>query len=212
MSDPTLALSEDVTLAWYAGADGLPLQQTLPLVFRHIIERLEPSSVWFFGGSGGGFASLYYASKVPNSAALVWNPQTDILEYNPNHVLKYAQTAFGCGSYQEARAVLSERVETQLNPSCKVIYLQNSTDWHVKRHLEPLFERMGLPPRSDVFSGLVRDGFYLHMGAWGMGHAAPPKPALTFILRALLPATEDLFEDDGARIRAAMDGAFEQVD
>jgi len=215
VSDTTLSLSNDITLSWYAGADGIPLQDILPQIFRHIIDELEPSSVWFFGGSGGGFASLYYANSIPESTALVWNPQTDIIEYNSSHVLKYAEVAFGINNGdKDAFFQLSQRINTRIplsegNQKCRIIYLQNRTDWHVGRHLEPFLKRMSLPVQTWPFSGFVGKNFYLYIGDWGVGHAAPPKPALKIMLNELLTGKQDPFCGNGESIYKAIRSAFE---
>lgn len=86
LSDPTLYLDPDLKLAWYAGSSGWDLQSLLKCVLRKIATVARSNDLIFFGGSGGGFASLYCAASFPGSLALVWNPQTDIGAYSPPHV------------------------------------------------------------------------------------------------------------------------------
>src|SRR5699024_1872257 len=96
VSDPSLVLDEDLMLAWYAGNSHQPnLQEILTDVLRKIAEDLESKKVVFFGGSGGGFASLYFAGQFENSLALVFNPQTNIAKYSERAVRAFAMKSFG---------------------------------------------------------------------------------------------------------------------
>lgn len=212
VNDPTITLTADLTLSWYAGSGDVKLQNILPSVFDRIIEELEPSSVIFFGGSGGGFASLYYANKVKDSIALVWNPQTDILSYNPPHIRAYAAAAFGIDNDADL-GLLADYVDTKLpfdgsNQRCKIIYLQNGSDGHVKLHLNRMLKRMGLPERAFPFDGMMGDDFFLYIGDWGQGHAVPPKHVLTALLERLLADPKRAFSDDGAALSATLREAF----
>ena len=59
ISDPMLYLDPDLKLAWYAGSAGWNFQAEMKRVLRKIIAVALTADVVFFGGSGGGFASLY---------------------------------------------------------------------------------------------------------------------------------------------------------
>lgn len=134
VSDPTLHLHPDLKLGWFAGCDGLALQQVLPVLLDKIIAASGANDVICLGGAGGGFASLYYSARIPGSIALVWNPHTDIIRYNPPHVAEYAGVAFGLESYEAAAAGLGSHIETDLtrlyDGACynKILYLQNNSD------------------------------------------------------------------------------------
>src|SRR5690625_1142090 len=78
ISDPSLTLDDELLLAWYAGNYRQPnLQKSFVRIFKKILTSLQSRRTVFFGGSGGGFASLYFAGHFQNSLALVFNPQTD---------------------------------------------------------------------------------------------------------------------------------------
>lgn len=215
VSDPTIALTPDLKLAWYAGSSHADIQKILPSVFDRIIDYYEPSSVIFMGGSGGGFASIYFASKIKDSIALVWNPQTDILSYNITHVREYAEAAFGFDSDTDI-ALLADQTDTRLEfggqkPICKIVYLQNGSDWHVKAHMNAMLQRMGLPERAFPFAGMVADNFFLYIGDWGQGHAVPPKHVLTALLEKLYTQPEQAFSDGGSVLLATLSEAFAAV-
>lgn len=199
IGDPSLYLSPDLSLSWYGGSSQLALQHELRAILARIFEVSQPSRVIFVGGSGGGFASLYYSSFFPGSLAFVWNPQTNILEYNPAHIIKYASVAFGCvGGIDDARNILRSSIDVKLSgfyttSKNSVLYLQNSSDWHTKRHMEPfLKEALGLDDLPTTRSGLIRPGFYLHLGEWGDGHVPPPKELITAILHHLTTSGSSL--------------------
>jgi hypothetical protein len=209
VNDPSLYLSPDLCLSWYCGSSELALQQVLPSILARVFEVAQPSRIIFTGGSGGGFASMYYSRFFPGSLAFVWNPQTDILEYNPAHVTKYASTAFGCKEdILSVRITLPSLIDVKISRfystnKNNVLYLQNRSDWHVKKHLMPfLKEALGLDDLPAVASGLIRPDFYLHLGEWGNGHIPPPKDLIAAILRHLTTSgsrLDDVLKDDGMR-------------
>lgn len=199
ISDPSLYLSPDLCLSWYGGSSKLALQHELRVILERIFEVSQPSRVIFAGGSGGGFASLYFSSFFPGSLAFVWNPQTNILEYNPAHVIKYASVAFGClGGIDDARNTLQSSIDVKLSDfyttrNNSVLYLQNRSDWHTEKHLAPfLREALGLDDLPTTSSGLIRPGFYLHLDEWGDGHVPPPKDLITAILHHLTTSGSSL--------------------
>lgn len=193
VSDPSFALSDDLTLAWYAGSEGMALQVLLADVLAKAIAVARPSRVVFFGGSGGGFASLFYSSAVQDSIALVWNPQTDIRAYNPAHVETYARAAFPADFLRlgDPAAVLDRNIVADVSrcyPNARnhVLYLQNASDWHVTGHLAPFLRKQGLTMPAGPFSGMVDRRLYLHLAEWGKGHVPPPKQVLAPLLAAVL--------------------------
>lgn len=191
-SDPSLYLDPDLKLAWFAGARGLDLQPQLPSVLSKLVDDAAATDVMFFGGSGGGFASLYYSALLPGSLALVWNPQTDITRYNPPHVAEYGRIAFGFADYEQARTGLPSMVNSGLGRlyaagyGNRVVYLQNNSDGHVQTHLLPLLESIGaatstVTKGASVSAEIARD-FWLHLADWGEGHVPPPPAVLAALL------------------------------
>ncbi|XAS71237.1 hypothetical protein VUN82_19445 [Micrococcaceae bacterium Sec5.1] len=180
VSDPSLYLSSELALAWYAGNHKQDLQSLLLRVISHVVSSHGAKRVIYFGGSGGGFASLYYSSQTPGSAAVVYNPQTDITKYHSRAVRSFAQIAYGIPEDEyDPLSSIRNRPVTNLCPlyakplANKVYYMQNSNDqYHVKRHMEPFLA---------AASG-VNDVEVL-MDAWREGHTPPPKELLSETLR-----------------------------
>src|SRR5690606_3863647 len=101
------------------------------LILEKIQAMLVPSRLIFWGGSGGGFASLYLSAIFPGSTAFVWNPQTSILKYEQEAVEQYGKTCFGCEELEDLQTALDGRVisdvaSAYLHAENTVIYLQNA--------------------------------------------------------------------------------------
>lgn len=188
IADPTLACDENLPLGWYAGHQGFELQKILPELIGEIVTALAATRVVFVGGSGGGFAALYYSWTIPRSVAIVSNPQTIIENYNPLHIDLYRRCCWP--SLPESatldsvidpdlRRLYSERFENT------VIYFQIANDHdHLTRHFSPFLASL---PRETAAHLILR------IGAWGkQGHRPVPKniwiPWLVAALTA--PTTE----------------------
>lgn len=192
VSDPSLVLDDNLMLAWYAGNRQQPnLQTVLTNVLRKVAESLGSKKVVFFGGSGGGFASLYFASQFEDSLALVFNPQTNIAKYFEHAVRDFAVKGFGIG--RESRdpllhlpaEVVTDVCEIYTTPRrATVAYLQNQKDaMHVETHLAPFLESL----HEDIDLLLLEE-------PWRDGHSPPPKELLTKVLD-LAASSEDWIRD-----------------
>jgi len=196
INDPSLYLEKNLSLGWYAGSKQLPLQELLPRIIKHTIAAARPSKVIFTGGSGGGFASLYYSRMFPDSFAVVWNPQTNILKFYPRHIDDYGKAAFGLHSLASTEALLPALIQADLCSlyACAdqrnyVLYMQNYADgFHVQSHLKPFLEAVGDTSAQDAIftTGKVRQGLYVHGAHWGEGHVTPPREFLTSLYANLL--------------------------
>jgi hypothetical protein len=198
LSDPALYLDPDLKLAWYAGSVGWNFQAEMKRVLRKIIAVAQTDDVVFFGGSGGGFASLYYSAAFPGSLALVWNPQTDIGAYNPPHVAEYGRVAFGLPDHASTTLALPTLTESNLarvydgSVSNYVVYLQNNSDGHVVTHMRPFLASVGADiatvERGADFNGAIIPGVWLYLANWGDGHIPPTPAALTRLLTGIISA------------------------
>lgn len=196
INDPCLYLTPDLSLAWYAGATRLPLQRIIPKLLKRVTDYARPSKLVFAGGSGGGFAAMFYASLFQRSLAFVWNPQTDILSYNSRHVAAYAKAAFDFATLPTARRLLPNHVESAIAPLYRgaennyVVYLQNSTDWQIQTQFKPFLADIGASAES-IQQGLVKPWLYTFIGTWGNGHVSPPRKSTKAIITGLLQSRND---------------------
>ena len=185
VSDPTLALSPRLNLGWFAGSATQRFQPAFTAILGKILSlRPEVKRVVFFGPSGGGFASLYFASQFPGSFAVALNPQTSIARYLPAAVERYAEVAFGITGEDPIRQlpvdVVHDLTGLYSQPvDATILYAQNLTDGrHVSQHAVPFFERLHPDNRA----------WWLASDDWGEGHVAPPTSLTTEILRAVTAA------------------------
>lgn len=195
ISDPALHLSKGMTLGWYAGATGFSTQRVvIPGILDKVIALSNPTKIIFVGGSGGGFASLYFSRKYPGSVALVCNPQTNILRYHSVHVRRFLKVCYGLNAvYLAAKdPKLTGGITKSL---CKlyspergplentVIYMQNINDhFHYVKHYKEFVHSLGMEPMENV--GFRQQGRFLTIiGDWGEGHAPAPRELWATILK-----------------------------
>ncbi|MCA8199654.1 hypothetical protein LGM71_01110 [Burkholderia sp. AU33545] len=199
-SDPALLLDPDLTLAWHVGTSTTPLQYLYELVTEKVRSVLAPERLVFWGGSGGGFASLYLSTRFADSTAFVWNPQTSILAFEEMAVRNFGRVCFGT----EDLGTLRERLEKvavadlwRVYPSDRnrVVYLQNFTDWHTESHLKPFLSNSNFRDvRGTEFWGWLEDRLFLHLGSLAQGHEPPPKEAINAFLVRLAHSGPDAIE------------------
>lgn len=184
IADPALYRHESLTLAWYAGTDKLDLQHELPRLINHLHDAADGSRRLYFGGSGGGFAALFYGAPQEDVLSVAVNPQTIIANYTRAHVERYARTCLGA-SDDAAIADALAPVVSDLRPVYRearnrVLYIQNTGDTHRTLHMEPFME-----------SGLDRQRIWTIERSWGSGHVAVPADELRRIVSTIVAAPGD---------------------
>ena len=194
VADPSLAMSEDLPLAWYASClNGVRTQDVLREAILALIEMFDNHPTIMFGASGGGFAALYYAHNVKNCLAIAINPQTDIKLYVDKYVRRYAKVFLTAKDDSDVIRALNEDIDASLIPlyqagyANSILYLQNKSDWHVEEHMKPFIEAL----QSHVPQ---------IMGEWGNGHIAPPKDFLRSLTERLLSSASSGWEDAVANV------------
>lgn len=207
ISDPSLSLGSSLGLAWYAGNQYQDVQGNITGILKKISDIFGRELV-LVGGSGGGFAALYFGFQLADRCSvLAWNPQTDIFKYNPTAVKGYFSTAY---SERASAAVNSPSWE---NPTKEVLasepitydlcspepgwgrprrllVMQNASDWHVPHHLAPFLRSVGF---RHMGRGVYETDVH-HMAViadFGLDHA--PLPA-----QAVLDAVLTLRETDAS--------------
>lgn len=184
VADPTLGLSDDISIGWYLGGEGMPLQRHLPGMLEAISNSLSIERRIYFGGSAGGFTALYCSLQDSKSACLVINPQVDLHVYNRNMIGKYMAVAWpskaSLGDVSND-LVLNLPKAYAAGFENMVVYLQSAADM---RHYERQFPKFCRVAVKNV------NNFILQCSYWGVpGHARsiPPSAFLPW-LKALISA------------------------
>ncbi len=180
-----MSLDEDLGLAWYAGNQWQRLQDELTEILVHLSDSFG-MELLLIGGSGGGFAAINLGMRLGEKASvLVWNPQTDFLKYSRRSVDTYLKAAFpDLVGERGADAVTAEslaKVGVRASVTApdampgprRMLYLQNSSDWHVKAHAAPFIAGHGLAPVEPDLYLTRNDHWAVFFGSWGKGHAIP---------------------------------------
>lgn len=203
ISDPSVDRDRNLSLAWYGGNQYSSTRQAVVSVIETLSRSLNAELV-LTGGSGGGFASLFYAAKCEGRiSAFVWNPQTSILAYNRKFVDAYLHSAYP-DSLGEAPAddewLEQREVECRnagldfsvTDPAThdpgkihRLLVLQNQLDWHLASHAVPYikghsFQAMG------TGSYVVDNDHVVQVATWGDGHAPLPFDLVVENLREFL--------------------------
>ncbi|WP_152969939.1 DUF6270 domain-containing protein [Arthrobacter sp. Edens01] len=192
VSDPTLNLSDELGLAWYAGYEGGDVQDSIYQLLSTFTRNVG-THLLLAGGSGGGFAAMYYGDRLGKAAStFVWNPQTSISHYAPESVRSYFAVAVP-GFEFDSDAFVNEAKLTEIGISSKndrfrghrLLYLQNYNDWHVRSHLGPFLENSGLIYRGNgLYSNAQNQAVVV--SAFGEGHAVPNKEIILTVLKEML--------------------------
>jgi hypothetical protein len=185
ISDPSFYLDSKIELAWYAGSKYFPLQSILPSIIDKVASMYS-SRIIMTGGSGGGFASLYYATKTTKpSIAFVYNPQTNIIKYDQKVVNYYAKICFEwqTGNPESAFSNITfDLTKYYLEKKAPIIYFQNSGDPHIQSHAIPFLKVYGLDWTG---TDQTTDGLYFHVHKWGEGHFRPPIELIAYVIKKI---------------------------
>lgn len=80
-SDPSLWLDDTLQLSWFTGWKGQDVIGQCAHWITRTAQKLSVTRIIVSGSSGGGFAALQVAARIPGSIALPFNPQTEIADY-----------------------------------------------------------------------------------------------------------------------------------
>lgn len=210
LADPTLILSEELTLGWYLGTSARPLQPVLEHVVGTVARASGAERIAFVGTSGGGFPALWLSGRFPGSVAFVNAPTTTVVDHHVRGaVRRFEGTVLGGAPIAEFPGVLALPEARAQAAGTRLIITQNGDDTKfVTHHLTPFLRRIGLDWTG---ADIVTDKVLLRVGdaaIWGAGHVMPPNPVTRAILSTLDEAGGAGFADLDlqalhARIRSA---------
>lgn len=208
IADPLVSKC-DLNIAWYAGGESqVDLQDKIALALKKIKASLHVDFL-FIGGSGAGFASLanLMVDNESSHKALIWNPQTSIVEYFYGFVKQYMLNGFPeeMKSYMNPskhdfldilnkHKVTSILDDTKISEKHQYLYLQNYSDSHFKDHMQPYVNRGKKWERVGESSFINHRGNAgLYVGNWDGVHAPPPESMLIYLAEKILKPSSTVF-------------------
>lgn len=81
IDDPMCKINPKLTLGWYYGNENESYCDYIVDIVNEFAKQNDFKEVVFFASSGGGFAALYCACKIPNSMVIAINPQIKLSLY-----------------------------------------------------------------------------------------------------------------------------------
>lgn len=142
--DPVVSCTQLTNLGWYVGTSEHDIQEHIHIIIKHLIEynSICPSRVFFYGSSGGGFASIMAAIRLRNSVAIVCNPQTNVFSYYEKFSKKLTDNFFqGVDLSPDSEVFYRFSLQaaiSKFNYIPTIIYNQNIQDkFHLERHFIP---------------------------------------------------------------------------
>lgn len=186
LSDPALALREDLELAWYTGSADLDLYPVLAEWAGRAADAVGAKGIIFLGSSGGGLAALQVSTYIPGSMALPFSCQTSIAKYLINGKLLGAQRTYvevvmphlapeggpwALKSDVDWSVPLRERSSALIRYSQPqenfVYYVQNSRDYpHMDHHYQPFRDVIEAGPNKDRVRFDLYEGPENHNPPW----------------------------------------------
>jgi hypothetical protein len=167
LCDPSLFLHPEVTVGWFLGSRAMPLLALLPPILEHLDRLMGASRRLLWGNSAGGTAALVHARK--DDVAVAINPQIALERFTWSRVRPWTQHGWDAVGRAEELAVARDLGDVRNHPPRgRVVYVQNTSDDHIQKHM-PLFREVVDLPDS---AGEAR-GNRLVLGHWGEGHVPP---------------------------------------
>ncbi|NKX55358.1 alpha/beta fold hydrolase [Arthrobacter mobilis] len=194
-ADTTLELDGGMPLGWYIGTAAQDLADDVAAVIRQVAADGNYSRVLLAGSSGGGFAAMAVARRIPGSVAVSFSPQTRVGDYIPWVHKAFVKAAFpGHETIDDVEAQYAERVNLRrlyAEPEVPnyVRYVQNSNDTgHVTDHYAPFAASRFVDASTGGVdaSGRIR----LVLEAMQQGHQPPSRGRFLGHIRA---AHEEFF-------------------
>lgn len=179
ISDPSLWQDDDLGLAWYAGNTETDAIEGMSEIVGEIAEALgiDNTGIIAYGSSGGGFAAMRLATKMPEIGVVTINPQVDVYNFYPKQVRKFLDVCFAGFDAEEVRELFEDRV--CLLPSVsrllehRMIYIQNRLDdTHFDQHYGAFCEAVGTDQSENEKYGKLRKLLFDDPAGHGAGENA----------------------------------------
>jgi hypothetical protein len=148
VSDPSLSLDQDLSLAWFQYTKENYGISALSDLVREVVSRFGylERDVTFLGSSGGGYVGLKLASEFPESNVVSINPQLFLYKYNKSHYDKMLSCCYpGMTDVEVSREYLERLVvDVDLEFRKGKIYVYHNLQdvKHINKHLNPYLKNL----------------------------------------------------------------------
>lgn len=199
VADPALLSHPELRLGWYLGTLEFDFLQYLAGKVSEIVRATQAKRVVFFGFSGGGFAALRISAMLPDSVALVIDPDTTVPALNADGSMQWPFFSFlrnvmpslapdkVVASHIDPQwdAPIRERLSVleQYNAPVPnhVLYLTNQNDSFHSKHFLPFAESQH---QDNDFRVVQYEGPF--------AHTLPPKSMIESAIQLAVDFTERL--------------------
>lgn len=187
ISDPTLYVTEDSLIGWYASNYRHSFQADIQLLIQTVMELVKAEEVVFLGSSGGGFPAALYSQIFPGSTALLLAPTLNLREATNRNTKQAFLTDLNRVSdfseldnlYPEQVLSIKDLVEGVGEFTGSINLLQSRGDLQFwKHHTMPLLSFMEDQPSTPPHEVQIKN-FSAVFGDWSDGHAPPPNEVIT---------------------------------
>ncbi|WP_321920723.1 hypothetical protein [Burkholderia sp. BCC1998] len=193
ISDPTLALHDQLELGWCLGSASSDLTGDIARFITDYARSvgIPNKNIVIWGSSAGGFSALSIAARIENSTAVAINPQIEPLRFfNTKQVDLVKSIVFPKISDEEIQIQYKERInalELKNNGrKFKSVLIQNILDTHhFDVHSKPYWEGIG----GQVAEGWSESGGDLaYFYSDPRGHIAEPESMIPEIVAKCFPS------------------------
>ncbi|WP_130860473.1 hypothetical protein [Gracilibacillus phocaeensis] len=161
-NDPTLYLSEELTIGWGYGTNKKHYIEEIADILEILYKRINvhPKHVLYFGSSAGGFQSLMLGSKL-KGLVVVNNPQTIIGNYYVSSVRNLLNCLRG-DSLDPERSVVTNYFEKN-NYVPAIMYIQNMASEHdMVAHFTPFIDELSKIKPNYIGNRRLRTLMYMN--------------------------------------------------
>ncbi len=141
---------EFVRVMWYYGTKDKPFLHLLLDIVKKAMAQLgiKAKDVTFVGSSGGGYASLYCANLLDDSAAIVMNPQLVLKNWEPKTLLPHFQKL---GIDLTGEDAYGRNFLKLTNPKSRFLLVINAaSEWDITQQFTPFAQAHGITPKYGI--------------------------------------------------------------
>lgn len=185
--DPLIKKYEQdkLNLAWYLGDRDVDYANLISDFVKGVADQLAVDEIYSYGSSGGGFASLMLAKKMPQVYAIAINPQTNIFDYHKNAVEKYLSLAWQSDIQTAKKEIENIDFDVFDFSGKKCLIVQNTVDvFHYKNHFKKFLRENSI--ESDENEFMKSQGISYILYEHPNGHGAEPNEIFQKIVEAAI--------------------------